>query len=66
MSGRGVTGRKVGTIKKIYEKYGVVESARAEVRKHVAEAQRALEKLQQSSARDMLHWSAGMLQDRRS
>jgi geranylgeranyl diphosphate synthase type II len=66
MSGRMMTSRDVRTIKRIYEKYGVVESAKAEVRKRVAEAQRALENLRQSTARDMLHWLAGMLQDRRS
>jgi geranylgeranyl diphosphate synthase type II len=66
ISGRGVTRKEVGTVKRIYEKHGAVECAKKEVRKHVIEAQRALESLQPSSARDMLHWLAGMLQDRSS
>jgi geranylgeranyl diphosphate synthase type II len=66
MSGGRVASKDVRTVKKIYEKYGAVKSARVEVRKHVTEAQRVLENLRQSRARDMLHWLAGMLQDRRS
>jgi len=66
MSGRGVASKEVGTVKRIYEKYGAVECAKKEVRGHVVEAQSALESLQPSSARDMLHWLAGMLQDRSS
>jgi len=65
MSGRGVTSKEVGTVRKIYEKYGAVESARREVRKHVVEAQRALKSLRPSRPRGMLYWLAGMLQDRR-
>ena len=65
MSGEGVRGKEVLTVKRIYEKYGAVESARKEVRQHVAEAQRVLNALPQTRARDMLHWLAGTLQDRR-
>ncbi|MGA9363515.1 MAG: polyprenyl synthetase family protein [Bacteroidota bacterium] len=66
MSGRGVASKEVGTVKRIYEKYGAVECAKKRVRRHVVEAQHALESLQPSRAKDMLHWLAGMLQDRSS
>jgi geranylgeranyl diphosphate synthase type II len=66
MLGRGVASKEVEAVKKIYEKCGAVECAKKEVRKHVVEARRALENLQPSGAKDMLHWLAGMLQDRSS
>jgi geranylgeranyl diphosphate synthase type II len=66
MSGRGVASKEVRTVKRIYEKYGAMERAKKEVRRHVVEAQHALESLQPSRAKDMLHWLAGMLQDRSS
>ncbi len=65
MNGRGVRTKEVGRAKKMYEKYGVIESTRKEVRRNVGEAQRALRRLRQSRAKAMLNWFAEMLRDRR-
>ena len=65
MDGRGVRRGAVNSVKRIYEKYGAVESARREVRSHVANAKRALRHLRPSMAREMLDWLAEMLQERR-
>jgi geranylgeranyl diphosphate synthase type II len=65
MSQEGAGGKEVRAVKRIYEKYGAVDSARREVRQHVAAAQRALSALTENNATHMLHWLAGILQDRR-
>lgn len=65
MDGRGVRSGEVNSVKRIYEKYGAVESARKEVRSHVTNAKRALRHLRTSRAKEMLNWLAGMLQERR-
>jgi geranylgeranyl diphosphate synthase type II len=65
MSREKAGGKDVRAVKGIYEKCGAVDSARREVRQHVAAAQRALSALPHNNATDMLHWLAGALQDRR-
>ncbi len=65
MDGRGVRRGAVDSVKRIYEKYGAVESARREVRSHVVYAKRALRHLRLSRTKEMLDWLAEMLQERR-
>jgi geranylgeranyl diphosphate synthase type II len=57
--------KEVHAVKRIYEKYGAVDSARRKVRQHVAAAQGVLSALPQNNATEMLHWLAGALRDRR-
>ena len=65
MRGRGLRVREIDEVRKIYEKYGVVESARKEIRKNIMKARRALKPVGPSRAKEMLSWVGEMLQDRR-
>ncbi len=61
---RSIRKSDVQTVRKLYQRYGVLDNARREVEKNLREAQRALENMKPSRAREMLRWVAEMLHDR--
>jgi geranylgeranyl diphosphate synthase type II len=64
---RGQVVRKedVASVTSAYQRSGAIDRARGAIRAHVARGQRALRNLKRGRAREMLHWLAEMLRDRR-
>lgn len=58
--------RTVHVVTALYQKYGVLEEARHEVRRNTQNALRSLQALPQTEARAMLHWLADRLVHRSS
>jgi len=61
---RGIRKSDVQAVRKLYQRYGVLDNARREVDKNLREAQRVLANIKPSRAREMLRWVAEMLHDR--
>lgn len=60
----GIPRSKISQVRQIYEAYGVLENARAEILSHTLQAERKLAKVRDGQAKQMLYWFADVLLNR--
>ncbi len=61
---KGTAKQNVPHVKTIYERYGVLELAKISIEKDIRQANLQLEKLRDTTARDMLYWFSTMVLNR--
>lgn len=66
LEGKGLLPKEVPAMRALYDRHGILQSARDDVRSHVEQAQERLSDLPDTPARAMLGWFSTMLMNRNS
>lgn len=64
MKNKGTSRKNIPVVKEIYERLGIIELAKQSIERDIRQANVQLEKLRDTTARDMLYWFSDMVLNR--